>query len=114
MPLSKRQQAKKTTIEGKDGEPPTVIHDNPTKSTASGTDKIGVPECDEFIEKYETCITGKVPQASRTAMLSSIGQMRQSWKAVAEHPQTRASLAAGCKQTQETIKQSMSAYVCAW
>jgi hypothetical protein len=105
----------KTTIEGKDGKPPTVIYDNSTKSTAaSSADKIGVAECDEYIEKYEACVTGKVPEAARAAMLASIGQMRQSWKQVAANPQAKASLAGGCKQAQEAAKQTMSAYACAW
>ena len=104
----------KTTIEGKDGKPQTMIYDNSTKSNTASADKIGVPECDEFIEKYEACIMSKVPTAAHAAMLSSIVQMRQSWKQVAEHPQAKASLAAGCKQTQETTKKSMSSYACAW
>ena len=105
---------KKTTIEGKDGEPRTITYDNSTKSTAASADKIGVPECDEFIEKYEACVIGKVPESSRAALQSSIAQMRQSWKQVAANPQAKASLAGGCKQAQESAKQSMSVYACAW
>ena len=101
-------------IEGKDGEPSTTIYDNSTKSTASSADKVGVAECDEYIEKYDACVTGKVPEAARAAMRSSIEQMRQLWKSAAANPQTKAALASGCKQTLETTKQSMSSYACAW
>ncbi len=105
---------KKTTIEGKDGEPSTTIYDNSTKSTASSADKVGVAECDEYIEKYDACVTGKVPEAARAAMRSSIEQMRQLWKSAAANPQAKAALAGGCKQALETTKQSMSSYACAW
>lgn len=104
----------KTTIEGKDGEPPTTIHDNSTKTVASSGDKVGVAECDDYIAKYEACLTGKVPAASRAAFESSIAQMRQTWKQVAANPQAKAALASGCKQAQEASKQSMAAYSCDW
>src|SRR5262245_50730836 len=37
----------------------------PTSTTASTStgDKIGVPECDEYIEKVEACLNSKVPEA---------------------------------------------------
>ena len=34
-------------------------------------DKIGVAECDDFIDKYEACITGKVPEAARAQVPGS-------------------------------------------
>lgn len=100
--------------EAKSGDPDVKIYDNSTKSTASSADKIGVPECDEYIAKCEACIIGKVPEAARAAMQSSIEQMRQSWKQAAANPQAKASLAGGCKQAQESAKLAMSSYACAW
>ncbi|MCY7344853.1 MAG: hypothetical protein LH614_01430 [Pyrinomonadaceae bacterium] len=93
---------KTTTIETKDGEPNKTTHENSTNLTASSGDKIGVPECDEYIEKYEACVKGKVPEAARGLMQSSIEQMRKSWKQVAAQPQAGAALAGGCKQARET------------
>jgi hypothetical protein len=104
----------KTTIEEKDGMPPKTTYESTSDLTGSKKDKIGVPECDEYIEKYDACITSKVPEAGRAAMLSSIEQMRQSWKQVAANPQARKALAGGCKQAHEASKQSMSVYGCAW
>lgn len=81
--------------------------------TAAG-DKVGVPECDEYIQKYEACINSKVPEAQRAMFKTSFESARQSWKAAAANPQTKTTLASVCKQAQESAKQSMTAFSCAW
>jgi hypothetical protein len=85
------------------------------QTTAASTgDKTGVPECDEFIAKYEACIFSKVPEASRAVYQAPFDQMRKSWKDAAANPHAKAGLAAGCKQAMETAKQSFGAYSCQW
>ncbi|HMH43748.1 MAG TPA: hypothetical protein VK557_09715 [Pyrinomonadaceae bacterium] len=91
--------------------------DNSNKSTASsGTtapsgDKIGIPECDDYIAKYEAC-TSKVPEAGRATYKNSLDQVRASWKKLAADPATRSSLAAACKQATETAAASWKMYGC--
>src|ERR1700737_3726500 len=80
--------------------------DNSNKSTASsGTtasgDKIGVPECDAYLAKYESC-TPKVPEPGRAAYKSAGDQMRATWKKLAADPTTRGSLAPACKHVTTT------------
>lgn len=104
----------KTTVTTEKDKPDKITYESTSDLATAGKDKIGVPECDEYIEKYEACVSAKVPEAARGAMRSSIQQMRQSWKQVAANPQAKAALAGGCKQAQETSKQSMSVYACAW
>lgn len=81
-------------------------------STTSG-DKIGVPECDEYIAKVEACLA-KVPASGQPAVKSSLDTMRKTWRDAAATPQGKAGLAMGCKQALETAKTSMSAYGCSW
>ncbi|MEP7038518.1 MAG: hypothetical protein ABI891_09245 [Acidobacteriota bacterium] len=88
--------------------------DTPTMETKASDDKIGVPECDNYIDKYEACITAKVPEASRQTILSSFKQTRQTWKSLAANPQTKSALASTCKQSLEMTKQAMSQYSCDW
>ncbi len=111
---SETKTAEKTTIDEKTGKTQTTTAENNTNSTAPNADLVGVPECDDYIAKYEACLKGKVPEAARGALESSIAQMRQSWKQVAANPQARTALAGGCKQARETSKQSMAAYSCEW
>jgi hypothetical protein len=83
-----------------------------TTATTASADKIGVPECDQFIANYDACISGKVPEATRAQYKTAIDQWRSSWKKLAENPQTKGTLAAACKQSAETARTSMKMYNC--
>lgn len=80
----------------------------------TSADSIGVPECDEYIKKYEACVNGKVPEAQRAAFKSSFETMRKSWKDAAANPQGKAALASGCKQALDQAKTTFSSYSCEW
>jgi hypothetical protein len=85
-----------------------------TSTAAAGGGEVGVPECDEYLTKYEKCVTEKVPEAARPQLKSSVDTMRSSWKQAASNPVAKAGLAQGCKQALETAKTAMSAYNCTW
>jgi hypothetical protein len=87
---------------------------NMAKTETASADKIGVAECDDFLEKYEACVTTKVPEAARASFNSSMQQWRSSWKQLASNPQTKGTLADVCKKSLESAKQSLSTYSCAW
>ena len=82
-----------------------------TNTVPVSGDKIGIAECDDYIAKYESC-TPKVPEPGRAAYKSALEQTRASWKKLAENPQTRASLAAACKQAAETQAAAWKMYGC--
>ena len=86
------------------------------KTDVAANGKIGIPECDDYVEKFEACVNNKVPEGQRANFMSSFNSMRQSWKAiaVADNPQAKAALAAGCKQSMEASKKTMSSFACAW
>ena len=56
----------------------------------------GVPECDEYMRKYLTCIETKVPEAGRAMMKQSLDQQKAAWKQAASTPEGRNALATGC------------------
>ena len=83
-----------------------------TTTTASTSgEKIGVPECDEFIAKYEAC-TSKVPEIVRSQYKSALEQWRSSWKKMAADPETKGKLAAACKQAAEQQAAAWKMYGC--
>jgi hypothetical protein len=92
----------------------TNVANDVVKTDAPAGDKIGVPECDDYIAKYEACVNGKVPEAQRAVFKSSFDTMRKTWKDAAATPQGKAGLATGCKQALESAKQSMNAFSCNW
>jgi len=85
-----------------------------SSTTASAGDKIGVPECDDYIAKYESCVRSKVPEAMRAQLESSLKTARENWKKAAENTVTRGSLATACKQANAAAAASMKAYGCSF
>lgn len=81
-------------------------------TTAAAGDKIGVPECDDFLAKYEACVTGKVPEAARPQFKSAVEQWRASWRKTAETPEGKAGLTQACKAAMEQTKVSMKSFNC--
>jgi hypothetical protein len=85
-----------------------------TTTTASTGEKIGVPECDDFISKYDACVSSKVPEAARAQYKSAVDQWRASWKKLAENPATKGTLATACKQAAEQQAAALKSYGCSW
>jgi hypothetical protein len=85
-----------------------------TSTSAPAGEKIGVPECDDFIAKYDACVSSKVPEAARAQYQNAVKQWRESWKKLAENPQTKGTLAAACKQAREQQEAALKTYGCAW
>lgn len=80
-------------------------------STASG-EQIGVPECDNFLNAYESCISTKVPEAQRAQFQTIMTNWRTEWKRLASDPQTKPGLVTACKTHLETARTQMKAYNC--
>jgi len=83
-----------------------------TASTASSAEKIGVAECDDFIAKYDACVSGKVPEAQRAMYKNAIDQWRKGWKQLADNPATKPTLAAQCKKIADQQNTALKAYGC--
>ena len=92
----------------------TTAASTPATTTASNDEKIGVPECDDFITKYDACVSSKVPEAARAQYKSAVDQWRASWKKLAENPATKGTLAAACKQAAEQQAAALKSYGCSW
>lgn len=81
-------------------------------SGARAGEMVGVPACDDFLAKYEACVSGKIPAAQQPTFKSSVDQMRASWTAAAKNPNAKPALEAACRQSVEHIKASTAAYGC--
>ena len=86
----------------------------PATTAASTGEKIGIPDCDDFLAKYEACVTDKVPEVARAQYKAGLEQWRTSWRQLAANPNTKATLATACKQAADTARTSMKTYNCAW
>jgi hypothetical protein len=78
-----------------------------------GGDKIGIAECDEYIEKYSKCISEKVPEAARQQMKDAMDQSTKAWKEAAAGP-AKDGLATACKAALDAAKQATASMGCEW
>ena len=83
----------------------------PAAATATA-DSVGIPECDDYLNKYQACVQSKVPEAARATLIQSLDQTRAAWRTTLAAPGGKDSLAAACKQMRDATKASMSAYGC--
>lgn len=83
-----------------------------TPPAATAGAPIGIPECDNYLSKYEACLAGKVPEAAREQMRTGLEQTRNAWRTAASNEATKASLGAACTQAHEAAKAALSAYGC--
>ena len=75
---------------------------------------VGVKECDDYLKQYTECVSSRVPEQVRTAMIAAVDQSRGRWKAAAATPEGRAGLAQSCTQALRAAKASLQAYGCTW
>ena len=106
---SKTENSKNTSTPATSSTSPKAAA--PATAGTSG-EKIGVPECDEFIAAYDACVSSKVPESARAQYKTAIAQWRSSWSKLAANPNTKATLAAACKQSAESARASMKTYGC--
>ena len=83
---------------------------SPASTTAGSS--FGVPECDDYIAKYEACINSKVPDAARAMVLQQLDATRAAWKQAAATAEGKAALVTGCRAATDTARTAMQAYGC--
>ena len=92
--------------------PATASTPASTAPATASADKIGVPECDEYLAAYDACVSGKVPEAARAQYKTAIEQARAAYRKSAETPQAKAMLATQCKQAAEQTKAALKSFNC--
>jgi hypothetical protein len=73
---------------------------------------IGIPACDDFLKKYEACVTSKIPSQQRATFQTQFDQMRKAWSEAAKNAAAKATLESTCKQSAEQTKAMMANFGC--
>ena len=85
---------------------------NRNAPVTASAEQIGVPECDNFLNAYESCISTKVPEVARPQFQATMTAWRTEWKRLAADPQTKAELANACTKHHEIARAQMKGYGC--
>ncbi|QDZ09899.1 hypothetical protein [Devosia ginsengisoli] len=83
-------------------------------TAALAAEPIGIAACDDFLTKYEMCVTDKIPAAQQDAFKGQIEQLRSGWISLAANPQTKPTLEAACVTSAEQMKTAVAAFGCAF
>ena len=113
---SKSENMSNSNSNSATAEKSTGTSSNSSTSTVSSTtgDKIGIAECDDFIAKYEACVSGKVPEMARAQYQNMLKTWKTEWKKAADNPQTRGTLAAACKQMADQQAAALKSFGCSF
>jgi len=77
-----------------------------------GAQTTGIAACDDFLKKYEACVTSKVPAPQKATFQAQLEQMRKAWADAAKTPAAKANLESACKQSSDQMKAAMSGFGC--
>lgn len=83
----------------------------PVAATASAGD-VGIAECDDYLRKYEACLSGQVPEMARATLQQSLDATRNAWRQAAGNAQSAEALRGACVQARESTRASLQAYGC--
>jgi hypothetical protein len=86
----------------------------PNPHAGNQNNATGVPECDSFLARYESCMTERVPAESRGPMQTALETWRGSWKTLASSPTTRSTLPLTCKAAADSARTQFASHDCSF
>jgi hypothetical protein len=106
------------TVTNKPADAPKTT-DAPKTAEAPKTetaDSVGVPECDDYIKKYEACLTKIAKDAPQVqpSLKTSFDAQRNAIKQAVSTAEGKKMMATQCKQYVDSAKQATTAYACTW
>ena len=84
---------------------------NSAAKASSSSEKIGIAECDDFIAKYNACISDHVPAAKKAEYKENIDAFARTWKQLMANSD-KSTVAAACKRHSEMARENMKSFGC--
>lgn len=78
---------------------------------AQDADRIGVAECDDYLDRYEACLASHAPEGARDALRTALQQTRTSWRKSMAHTSKEA-MTAVCQRARAAARPSLVARGC--
>jgi hypothetical protein len=73
---------------------------------------LGIAECDSYLQKYETCLTGRVPAQQQQVYRVRLDAQRRAWERAAADPAGREALAKECTEATTLAKEAFVKFGC--
>lgn len=84
----------------------------PAPEPVAAAGDVGIAECDDYLRKYEACLTGHVPAEARDMLQQSLVATRNAWRQASANAQSAEALRNACVQARDTTRASLQAYGC--
>jgi hypothetical protein len=75
-------------------------------------EELGVPECDEYVRHYETCLTEKVPPTRQSSVRAALDAQKSKWRAAIADGESKNSLAQQCTSAASLARTNFADYGC--
>jgi HPt (histidine-containing phosphotransfer) domain-containing protein len=75
-------------------------------------EEIGVPECDQYIRRYEDCLMQKVPPTRQADLRATLDDEKRRWHAAMIDGASKETLAQQCRSAASLARTKMSDYGC--
>ena len=97
----------------KESAPPEAAPAGAASESAAAADvpqitTFGVPECDGYVEKYMSCLEGKVSPEAKQRLLETFEMNRNKWRAMAAMKESASALAVVCRAAAQKAKEELS------
>ncbi|MBF0493331.1 MAG: hypothetical protein HQM15_11215 [Deltaproteobacteria bacterium] len=76
------------------------------------TGPLGVAECDDYIARYQKCVTEKVPEKAKKAYREGLEVTLNYWKTQTDTPEGKMGLVTACKVAYMGSRTTMAAFGC--
>lgn len=90
--------------------PPPV----PTPSALPYPQVLGIPECDEYIAKFQSCIEKQIPDLAKLPLQMGFQKAIGEWKKTAAFPEKRSELGPACALAMDASKKATQRFQCQW
>ncbi|HKY64635.1 MAG TPA: hypothetical protein VJR29_14615 [bacterium] len=90
--------------------PPTAVEVN----TLSTTERVGLLECDTFVDRYVSCLNKNVPAERQAPLVRGLESDIRRWQTMAASAAGRTDAANECQRAFDRTRQVMTPYGCTW
>jgi hypothetical protein len=81
-------------------------------ANVAAIEPLGVPECDSYLQNYESCLTGKMPAQDQQIYRVRLESQRREWQQMTADPTSHDTLVQQCKDATATANQTFAKYGC--
>ena len=94
--------------------PPAPVAPAAPPSSSGSASSTGIPECDDYLNKWEACVRTGYPASVRPTLLKSITKMRDMYRKYSSSASMRKAMGTACTRSKQSMAKTTKRYNCKW